>query len=307
MLQTEQCFFPTRLAGPPQKQERTFQVMRKPQEQRSYRTLETEPSHSNMFRMETIPRNNYMTIERPVGGAELFRKMEQAARERDYRKGSKRSNKDYSQRNINSSLMARPRQERADTDPQPLHHLPTNNSVDRHIEEMYKSHVTCFEKPHKTRAATQMSKQPHRSEHLLRTAAHCRQKEAVELRREGAVELRREGAGELRREEQCQNYQDKMALLNEINYQRPLVEIYGDRYFEYILRNRYEEDLKPPPYIYNLRSRPPPQPKVISRLRSNSPPTQSTSPTSPNAPTSSSRLTTPNDSFPIKSPHSTHN
>jgi hypothetical protein len=39
--------------------------------------------------------------------------------------------------------------------------------------------------------------------------------------------------------QQRKSYQDKMALLNEINFNRPLVERYGDRYFEYILRNRF--------------------------------------------------------------------
>lgn len=38
---------------------------------------------------------------------------------------------------------------------------------------------------------------------------------------------------------QRKEYHDKSALLNEINYNKPLVEIYGDRYFEYILRNRF--------------------------------------------------------------------
>lgn len=175
MLQTEQSFFPTRL-GQAQKQERTFQVVR-PLEQKSYRTLETEPSHSNIFRKQTVPSNNYLSVERPVGGAELFRRMEQAARERDYRKGSKRTAKDYSQRNIHSSLLARPKQERPDPDPLPSQ--PAPHPTEPHHEEMYKSHVTCFEKPHKSRAVTQMGRQPHRSEQLLRTAAECKRQEAL--------------------------------------------------------------------------------------------------------------------------------
>ena len=32
-----------------------------------------------------------------------------------------------------------------------------------------------------------------------------------------------------------------MAYLNEIYFQKPLNEIYGDQYFEYCLRNRYED------------------------------------------------------------------
>ena len=43
-----------------------------------------------------------------------------------------------------------------------------------------------------------------------------------------------------------------MAFLNEMYYKRPLNERYGDRYFEYMLRNRHEDDLPPPPYIYQI-------------------------------------------------------
>lgn len=30
------------------------------------------------------------------------------------------------------------------------------------------------------------------------------------------------------------------------------MQVYGDRYFEYMLRNRFEEDLKPPAFIYQI-------------------------------------------------------
>jgi hypothetical protein len=41
--------------------------------------------------------------------------------------------------------------------------------------------------------------------------------------------------------EQSKSYQDKMALLNEMNYNRPLLKTYGNRYFEHTLRNRFED------------------------------------------------------------------
>lgn len=68
--------------------------------------------------------------------------------------------------------------------------------------------------------------------------------------------------------EQRKEYQDKAALLNEINYNRPLVEIYGERYFEYILRNRFEEDLKPPAYIYQIGNKFS-ESRVIDKIKSN--------------------------------------
>ena len=66
---------------------------------------------------------------------------------------------------------------------------------------------------------------------------------------------------------QIKQYQDKMAILNQINYKKPLVEKCGDRYFQYILRNRYEEDLKVPHYIYQIKDKMT-ENKVISKLRS---------------------------------------
>ena len=66
---------------------------------------------------------------------------------------------------------------------------------------------------------------------------------------------------------QSREYHDKAALLNEINYNKPLVERYGDKYFEYILRNRFEDDLKPPPYIYLLSGKKFSDTKVISKIK----------------------------------------
>ena len=53
---------------------------------------------------------------------------------------------------------------------------------------------------------------------------------------------------------QALNFNNKMAYLNEIYYKKPTEERYGDRYFEYSLRNRFEEDIPPPPYIYQIDS-----------------------------------------------------
>lgn len=45
-----------------------------------------------------------------------------------------------------------------------------------------------------------------------------------------------------------------MSVLNEVYYKKPLVEKYGEKYFEYFLRNRYEDDFPPPVYIHQIRS-----------------------------------------------------
>ena len=63
-----------------------------------------------------------------------------------------------------------------------------------------------------------------------------------------------------------------MALLSEVYYNRPLVERYGDRYFEYMLRNRYEEDLPLTNYVYRIDKSTrewAEKDKFITKLRSN--------------------------------------
>lgn len=47
-------------------------------------------------------------------------------------------------------------------------------------------------------------------------------------------------------------YQNKMAFINEVEHKKPLIQKYGDRYFEYLLRNRYEDECPPPSYNYQL-------------------------------------------------------
>ena len=66
---------------------------------------------------------------------------------------------------------------------------------------------------------------------------------------------------------QSREYHDKSALLNEINYNKPLVERYGDHYFQYLVRNRFEDDLKPPPYIYLLSGKKFSDTKAISKIK----------------------------------------
>lgn len=53
---------------------------------------------------------------------------------------------------------------------------------------------------------------------------------------------------------QTENFENKMSVLNEIYYKKPLVEKYGDRYFEYFLRDRFEDDFPPPIYIHQIKS-----------------------------------------------------
>lgn len=69
-------------------------------------------------------------------------------------------------------------------------------------------------------------------------------------------------------DQQVKEHHDKSALLGEIDRLRPLVEQCGDQYFEMTLRNRFEEDLKLPNYIYRIKDKFT-ENKVISRLRSN--------------------------------------
>lgn len=60
-----------------------------------------------------------LNVSRPVGGVELFKKMEQAGKERihENRRHSKRSNKESTQRNISSNFNNnRFRKERADNE-----------------------------------------------------------------------------------------------------------------------------------------------------------------------------------------------
>lgn len=47
-------------------------------------------------------------------------------------------------------------------------------------------------------------------------------------------------------------YQSKIGLISENFYEKPLVERYGSRYFQYILRNRYKDDIPPPPFIHRI-------------------------------------------------------
>ena len=55
---------------------------------------------------------------------------------------------------------------------------------------------------------------------------------------------------------QEQHYLEKKAILNQINYNRPLVEKLGGRYFECLLRNRYLDEVEynpKAPYIYQIK------------------------------------------------------
>jgi hypothetical protein len=54
-------------------------------------------------------------------------------------------------------------------------------------------------------------------------------------------------------EKQTDSYQTKMGILNEIYYNKPLVQLYGDRYFEFILRNRFQDEPVAPPYIHFIK------------------------------------------------------
>jgi hypothetical protein len=40
-----------------------------------------------------------------------------------------------------------------------------------------------------------------------------------------------------------------MGILNELYYNKPLIQLYGDRYFEFILRNRFQDEPVAPAYV----------------------------------------------------------
>lgn len=69
--------------------------------------------------MTQMSKDIELTVSRPVGGLELFKKMEQAGKDRlhENRRHSKRSNKESTQRNISSNFNNnRFRKERADNE-----------------------------------------------------------------------------------------------------------------------------------------------------------------------------------------------
>lgn len=68
---------------------------------------------------------------------------------------------------------------------------------------------------------------------------------------------------------QCRQFTDKRALLGEIERSRPLVELTGDSYFQMILRNRFQDDMKMPSFIYQIKDKFTDN-RVIKRIRSKS-------------------------------------
>ncbi len=53
-----------------------------------------------------------------------------------------------------------------------------------------------------------------------------------------------------------------------MNYNKPIHERYGDRLFEFLLRDRHEDDAKPPAFIYQIKERMT-EGRFINKLRSN--------------------------------------
>ena len=109
-MKTASSFFPTNTHTQLQHNhhDRTYTVIRKPQDPNdSYRTLDSEATRSNIFRELDQYAKKYSVEHpnpRPIGGLELFRKMDQAReRNNDYRKNSKRTNTEGSQRMVNTS------------------------------------------------------------------------------------------------------------------------------------------------------------------------------------------------------------
>ena len=51
---------------------------------------------------------------------------------------------------------------------------------------------------------------------------------------------------------QGKNYHNKMGFITEIWFRKPLNEVYGDRFFQFNLRNRYKDECPLSPYLYQI-------------------------------------------------------
>lgn len=55
-------------------------------------------------------------------------------------------------------------------------------------------------------------------------------------------------------ETKVDKYLYKKAMTNEVVYNQDLRTRCGDQYFEQLVRDRHKEDMKPKPYIYNIKN-----------------------------------------------------
>ena len=70
-------------------------------------------------------------------------------------------------------------------------------------------------------------------------------------------------------EKQRKNYLDKSALIGEINHKNMQSLHAGDKCFEFSLRDRWKDELKPASFVYQIREGEQfSKSRVISRLRS---------------------------------------
>lgn len=230
--------------------DRTFNLVRKQQDSFHKPSFSAaSKSCSNIFRdiNAVLNRNSIeKSHARPVGGAELFRKMEQQARDRssDHRKLSKRSNKESTQRNIGSVMgLSRLRRDKNEFDEKETFENSPMRIINEKVieerqevtvqEEFYKSHMNFHSLAQSSGKRTQES-----SIQQSKIASPVRPSTSKKYRsgKENYIIEAREGWAFGQRK----NYQDKMAMLNELSFNRPLVEQYGDQYFEFMLRNRYQ-------------------------------------------------------------------
>jgi hypothetical protein len=193
-------------------------------------------------------------VQRPVGGEELFRRMDLAQERKADGRKMRRTSREYYPRNVQTSI-GNPNIKRTVTesdapvlDLRILLKQPTKATV---AEELFKSHHN-YQPTNSQRSEKQEAGSMRRG--MVRSAQLIQPKFAPARVME-------------RIERQVQEHQDKSALLGEMDRVRPLVELCGDQYFEMTLRNRFEEDLKLPGYIYRIKDKFS-ENKVISRLRS---------------------------------------
>jgi hypothetical protein len=164
--------------------------------------------------------------------------MEQGSRDRynDNRKLSKRSNRDNTQRNITSNSGPRFKRERLepeDGEGSPLKAInenkeplkTTNNFV---AEECLKSHASYEPTSSASKFPTGLSRFGSSAGKFRNSASLPKGGQSENAARPMTAKGERH---EVWAAEQRREYQDKAALLNEINYNKPLVEVYGERYF----------------------------------------------------------------------------
>lgn len=259
-MDSAKSFFPTRADLLSRKQRRLYRLCRgASSDGPAFSTLDPASS-SNIFRdggdaRDAKDARDSEEVGRPIGGEELFRRMEQLAQERRLEgRKLRRTSREYHPRNVQTSIgPSHPLIKRTVTECDAavldLRMLLKRPPKETAGEELFKSHEGYQSSSERCKAVACAGKRG-----LVRSAQTIQAKFAPKQLIE-------------RIDRQVQAHQDKSALLGEIDRGRPLVERCGDSYFEMTLRNRFEEEVKLPGYVYRIKDRLT-ENRVISRLRS---------------------------------------